>query len=187
MATRIAQLDGLRALAIAGVMLFHSEFAFLERTVPLWLGVHLFFVLSGFLITGILLRGERSAEFVGGFYIRRALRLFPLYYLVFAIMALFSQELREAWPYYTFYSANIWIFKNMRWGAGGHFWTLSVEEQFYLLWPFVVLFTPRRGLVGACIAMVIVAPLFRAVVSSSPVNLRRCCCRARSMRSPAVP
>ena len=148
---RMPQLDSLRAFAIGGVMLQHFHYPQLDRFVPFWLGVQLFFVLSGFLITGILVRGQPTAEFIGAFYLRRGLRLFPLYFLVVAIIAVFSQELRDAWPYYTFYGVNFWVAKNMQWGVATHFWTLGVEEQFYLLWPLVVLFTPRR-LLAYCVA-----------------------------------
>ena len=150
----------IRAFAIGAVMLQHFHYPQLDRFVPFWLGVQLFFVLSGFLITGILVRGQPTAEFIGGFYLRRGLRLFPLYFLVVAIIAVFSQELRDAWPYYTFYGVNFWVAQNMRWGVATHFWTLGVEEQFYLLWPLVVLFTPRRLLVYLCVSLIPIALAF---------------------------
>ena len=110
---RMPQLDSLRAFAIGAVMLQHFNYPQLNRFVPFWLGAQLFFVLSGFLITGILLHGRQNAGFICGFYMRRGLRLFPLYFLVVAIIAVFSQELRDAWPYYTFYGVNFWVAKNM--------------------------------------------------------------------------
>jgi peptidoglycan/LPS O-acetylase OafA/YrhL len=154
------QLDGLRALAIASVMLAHFEFRFLA-SVPLRLGVDLFFVLSGFLITRILLRGEPTPGFIGGFYIRRALRLFPLYYLALAVILIFSADTRAGWPYFTFYAANFWVTITQRWGDAAHFWSLAVEEQFYLIWPFVVLFVSRRVLTRICVCLLIASPLFR--------------------------
>ena len=161
---RMPQLDSLRAFAIGGVMLQHFHYPQLNRFVPFWLGVQLFFVLSGFLITGILVRGQPTAKFIGGFYLRRGLRLFPLYFLVVAIIAVFSQELRDAWPYYTFYGVNFWVAKNMQWGVATHFWTLGVEEQFYLLWPLVVLFTPRRLLAYFCVSLIPIALAFRVAM-----------------------
>ena len=157
------QLDSLRAFAVGAVMLVHFNYPFLAF-VPLGLGVPLFFVLSGFLITGILLRGQPTAECIGGFYLRRGLRLFPLYFLVVAIIAVFSQELRDAWPYYAFYGVNFWVAKNMQWGVATHFWTLAVEEQFYLLWPLVVLFTPRRVLAYLCVSLIPISLAFRVAM-----------------------
>jgi peptidoglycan/LPS O-acetylase OafA/YrhL len=157
---RMPQLDGLRA--VGGVMLFHfSPDNFINRYFPLWLGVDLFFVLSGFLITGILLRGRLTPEFVVSFYIRRALRLFPLYYLVLGGLLLASHEVRAAWGYYAFYGVNFWVAVNQRWGVATHFWTLAVEEQFYFMWPFIVLLLSRRVLLRLCIALIVAAPVFR--------------------------
>jgi peptidoglycan/LPS O-acetylase OafA/YrhL len=101
---RMPQLDGLRTVAVGSVMLYHANpDSLIARYVPLFLGVELFFVLSGFLITGILLKGKPTSEFlkgkptsefIVGFYIRRALRLFPLYYLVLVGLLLASDEVR---------------------------------------------------------------------------------------------
>lgn len=155
------QLDSLRAFAVGSVMLWHFHPGIPGRFIPLGMGVQLFFVLSGFLITGILLRGAPNAEFIGRFYIRRALRLFPLYYVVIAIVAIFSQEMRDAWSFYALYGANFWVVENQRWGVATHFWSLAVEEQFYLIWPFVVLWTLRRRLVLMCVILIVAGPIFR--------------------------
>ena len=155
------QLDSVRALAVAAVMLWHFDPGAISSVVPLGLSVELFFVLSGFLITGILLHGEPSAEFVVGFYVRRALRLFPLYYLVIAIVAIASQEIRDAWTYYALYGANLWVVEKQRWGIATHFWSLAVEEQFYLIWPFVVLWCSRRALTAICFALIVAGATFR--------------------------
>jgi peptidoglycan/LPS O-acetylase OafA/YrhL len=167
---RLPQLDSLRAFAIGSVMIGHSPVGFfvefVDRYLPVALGVQLFFVLSGFLITRILLRGTPTAAFIGGFYIRRALRLFPLYYLVLAIVAIFSAEVRDAWLYYSFYGANFWVAANMKWGTLTHFWTLAVEEQFYIIWPFVVLFCSRRLLTCICVFLIAAAPIFRFALAS---------------------
>jgi peptidoglycan/LPS O-acetylase OafA/YrhL len=159
---RMPQLDGLRAVAVGCVMLAHFKpDSFISLYVPLDLGVELFFVLSGFLITGILLRGTPTPGFILSFYIRRALRLFPLYYLVLGGLLIASHEVRAAWVYYAFYGINFWVAENQRWGVATHFWSLAVEEQFYLIWPFCVLLLPRRTLLLFCIALIVAAPVFR--------------------------
>ena len=139
------QLDSLRAVAVGCVMLLHfpAGEAF-GRYLPLDLGVELFFVISGFLITGIVLKGAKTINFIENFYLRRALRLFPLYYIVVIMLTTYSHQMREAFAYYALYGVNIWVVKNQTWGIATHFWSLSVEEQFYLIWPFAVLWTPRR-------------------------------------------
>lgn len=163
---RLPQLDGLRAFAVAAVMVHHANFEAVNSLLPLWLGVQLFFVLSGLLITGILLKGTPTKEFIGIFYIRRALRLLPLYFLVIAIMAVFSQQMRDAWAYFVFYGANFWIAANQQWGPAPHFWSLAVEEQFYLIWPFAVLWLPRRSLTWLCVGLIVVAPALRYLMAA---------------------
>lgn len=159
---RMSQLDGLRTVAVGGVVLLHfNPDSFIVRYVPVGLGVDLFFVLSGFLITWILLKGKPTSEFIVSFYLRRALRLFPLYYLVLAGLLIVSNEVRGAWAYYAFYGVNFWVAINHRWGVATHFWSLAVEEQFYLIWPFAVLLLSRRTLSQLCIALIVAAPVFR--------------------------
>jgi peptidoglycan/LPS O-acetylase OafA/YrhL len=118
-------------------------------------------VLSGFLITGILLRGKATSEFVASFYVRRAFRLFPLYYLALALLLFMSQEVRTAWKYYAFYGINFWVAENQRWGVATHFWTLAVEEQFYLIWPLIILLLRRRAVSLCCIALIGAGLVFR--------------------------
>lgn len=152
-------LDGLRAIAVLMVMaehLWHGRVSESYRIFP-WgsAGVTLFFVLSGFLITGILLgyrekaAGNRSKtwSFIGTFYKRRALRIFPLYYLLaILLLVLPFYHPREYWPYFL-YASNFYIYGLDSWGEPyGHTWSLAVEEQFYLIWPFVILFVPFRAL-----------------------------------------
>jgi peptidoglycan/LPS O-acetylase OafA/YrhL len=125
---RIVSLDGLRGLAILMVMLFHfGQFRFG------WTGVDLFFVLSGFLITGILLDTRDAQNYFGAFYMRRLLRIAPLYY--FSLLVIFFAFRPEGLPWYALYAQN-WLSLSIP--EATHFWSLAVEEQFYLVWPCVV-------------------------------------------------
>ena len=163
------QLDALRAVAVLGVML-HHYWPEAEKALGLstgFLGVQLFFVLSGFLITGILLRardrvqlGQSStAHGIGQFYVRRVLRIFPLFYAMLAIAWLAGlPEVRDSLPWHLMYASNVYMVRIQDWhGSVSHLWSLAVEEQFYLVWPFVIFFMPRRWLlpvfvgVTACI------------------------------------
>jgi peptidoglycan/LPS O-acetylase OafA/YrhL len=159
------QLDGLRALAVTAVAVSHWTPAFLVGVVPWGTGVQLFFVLSGFLITGILLRsrpadaGVSMLRALGTFYARRFLRIFPLYYGVLVLCLLFGVgTIYETWPWHFTYLSNFYYW----WHGHGdavsdpflHLWSLSVEEQFYLLWPLIALVASRRALLvflGVCI------------------------------------
>jgi peptidoglycan/LPS O-acetylase OafA/YrhL len=132
-------------------------------------GVDLFFVLSGFLITGILLHTKGSAHYFKNFYIRRALRIFPLYYLVVfgcllagCLWSLPQFEWGKNW-WYLFYLQNIGMTfwpKNV--AGPGHFWSLAVEEHFYLLWPLVVLLCNRRRLMFVTLSIIMASILIRA-------------------------
>jgi peptidoglycan/LPS O-acetylase OafA/YrhL len=163
---RFGSLDGVRFLSIVPVMWHHAA----ERPLSGFfgrgaLGVELFFVVSGFLITTLLLRERDAAPIsLGRFYLRRALRIFPLYYAVLALYALHAWLFRapspqrahffESLPFYATYTANWFV----RFGVPhpitfGFSWSLSTEEQFYAVWPFVLRFS--RGLavpaiVAAC-------------------------------------
>jgi peptidoglycan/LPS O-acetylase OafA/YrhL len=136
------------------------------------LGVRLFFVLSGFLITGILLECRNTAEkegmplmfFIRQFYARRFLRIFPIYYLT-VIVALLANipDAREIWVWLITYSTNIYITITNEWvGRVGHFWTLAVEEQFYLFWPWIILFVPRKRLLPILLFFISLGPIYRA-------------------------
>ncbi|MBI5290043.1 MAG: acyltransferase [Chloroflexi bacterium] len=193
--SHLPALDGLRGVAVLMVMFFHFVLVTrlhygLEGTTAGaegvidwiadggWAGVELFFVLSGFLITGILLRArETPSGYFRNFYARRALRIFPLYYatlffiiVLLPLLATISSDefarLQSLQLWHWTYTMNLWITATN--GAGdtdvfatGHFWSLSVEEQFYLVWPAVVYVCGRRWLIPACIAIVIVSPLLR--------------------------
>lgn len=167
---RNRQIDGLRAIAIGGVFIAHflPSLGFLP-----WgqIGVRLFFVLSGFLITDILLDCRDKAGQSGGgrwwllrqFYCRRFLRIFPLYYLVVGVAFLVDLEpVRNLIWWLVTYGLNVQISATQVWPEHvSHFWSLCVEEQFYLLWPPLLLFLPQRWLMPAFLATIAVAPLLR--------------------------
>ena len=184
--TRLAPLDGLRGVAILLVLFFHYE----VRSWPYrsglgmlpwaviregWLGVDLFFVLSGFLITGILVDTKHAPHYFRNFYARRALRIFPLYYAYLVAFFLILPALPHFvdWQTPTSFNVQFWFWSYLSnlliglrgWAASpnllSHFWSLSVEEQFYLAWPAIVLLLGRRGLALTCIGCVIGAAAFR--------------------------
>jgi peptidoglycan/LPS O-acetylase OafA/YrhL len=175
----MSQLDGLRFFAIMGVLVAHNwrpAAPWIFRDFP-WgeTGVRLFFVLSGFLITGILIRGrdtcERNAQsrllLMRQFYIRRFLRIFPIYYLVLVgVVAAGVEPTRQIWPWLFGYASNIYIWHHVHWiGHVGHFWTLAVEEQFYVVWPWLLLFLPRRFQVPLLWVLILLAPCYRLYAS----------------------
>lgn len=144
-----------------------------------WVGVNLFFALSGFLITGILMDSREAPRYFRDFYARRTLRIFPLYYAIlfvaFVIVPLIGEgsqmyadlQGRQAWLWT--YCANIkltlfgdWCFMSPMVDLG-HFWSLAVEEHFYLVWPLLVYSLSRRGLVRVCIAIIVIAGVSRSV------------------------
>ncbi len=189
---RIPALDGLRGLAILLVLLWHyfqnllrddlgPVIAYIRRSMALtWSGVDLFFVLSGFLIAGLLLDNKGSGSYFRTFYIRRICRIFPLYYAHLAVFALlifcgikdvaalgwlFQNDVIPLWSYAT-YTQN--LFMGWTWTFGpnwmGVTWSLAVEEQFYLVLPLVVWLTPRRMLPWLLLCLCAMAPVLRANV-----------------------
>jgi peptidoglycan/LPS O-acetylase OafA/YrhL len=173
---RNLQLDGLRALAVTSVLIHHFwPTSFLKFANPGHLGVRLFFVLSGYLITGILLRCRSSVEagqsHVGTnlrqFYIRRFLRIFPPYYALLALMLVADVPgVRDTLWWHAGYASNFLFALRGDWipSDTSHFWSLAVEEQFYLVWPFLVLLVPRSRLVAIVIAITVSVPLFRVIM-----------------------
>ncbi|MEZ6064649.1 MAG: acyltransferase [Planctomycetaceae bacterium] len=179
-------LDGVRGLAILLVFLYDClklpadgmvAFAVRKLSGAGWMGVDLFFVLSGCLITGILLDTCRKPGFLRSFFARRALRIFPLYYLALWAAFIATPQLAELWGglrpiavrVETLTTEQVWFWtylQNWRFAWSGawpdisylnHFWSLAVEEQFYLFWPFVVAACSRKGLARVCWGCVIVA------------------------------
>jgi peptidoglycan/LPS O-acetylase OafA/YrhL len=167
-AERFPQLDGLRALAVTFVMAFHFVPG-VDRYAPLGsIGVRLFFVLSGFLITRILLQSRSwpTGHALRIFYARRALRIFPLFYLVLALAAVIDiGPVRQTIGWHVAYLTNIYLFDRGSWhGSISHLWSLAVEEQFYLVWPIVILATAERRLPAMIAAAIVAAPLTRLLV-----------------------
>jgi peptidoglycan/LPS O-acetylase OafA/YrhL len=155
----IKQLDSIRAIAVLIVIISH----WFSSNNPLYIltsiinGVDIFFVLSGFLITKILLANRMEAEEFGtkktslikSFFMRRTLRIFPIYYiLIFSLYLLdFGTEysFREDFLYFFTYTSNLHFFDINHWeGRVSHLWSLAVEEQFYLVWPWLILFINKR-------------------------------------------
>jgi peptidoglycan/LPS O-acetylase OafA/YrhL len=163
---KLRSLNGIRAFAILLVFFHHMTWSIPERNAALswikyfcyqgWIGVDLFFVLSGFLITGILVDTRTAENYFKVFYARRVLRIFPLYYATL-IGILVAAHFIHPYPtqlplpadrylYYLFLTNWLCLWKGT-WGANvlGHFWSLAVEEQFYLLWPLSVwLIAPKN-------------------------------------------
>ena len=166
------QLDGLRAFAVGAVLIHHFfQPARVGGVDFALLGVWLFFVLSGFLITGILLRSRDQVEYSGypsgfvlrQFYVRRFLRIFPLYYAVLFMAATIDLgDVRDTIFWHLAYMSNYLFATHHYWGpVTAHFWSLSVEEQFYILWPALILFSPRQLLLKLVISAIAIGPIFR--------------------------
>ena len=184
----IPALDGVRGLAI---LVFHftmgmtgSNLAvrlFARATSVGWCGVDLFFVLSGFLITGILVDAKQARHRFLNFYARRALRIFPLYYAtlaaVFAALPLLTrwiggfEGIEEAGIWLGLYGTNILAAIRGSWFPLSHFWSLAVEEHYYMFWPAVVFWCGRVTAMRICVLMVIVALGVRAWLVSQGLVL----------------
>ena len=162
----LRHLDGLRGIAILLVLVSHlSTGTFLAPYLKLgWTGVDLFFVLSGFLITGILLDTKNKEGYYRIFITRRVLRIFPIYYAVLLICLILSTQLSIlSWfpnyqLYFWTYTQNFliaskgWITVPL-----GHFWSLAIEEQFYLLWPLIILSLKPKQVLVLCALLLITA------------------------------
>jgi len=188
--TRLLVLDGLRAAAICLVMIHHYsqgmvKSGFGDRPFycfanSCWVGVDLFFVLSGFLITGILLDAKGSPSYFRTFYIRRSLRIFPIYYLmlllVFIILPALDMSIVDSFtldhgPWFWLYGAN-YLTGLVAWPdtAVVHLWSLAIEEHFYMLWPFVVFFTSRKQLLVVCCMTIVCMVGMRFHAASNGVS-----------------
>jgi peptidoglycan/LPS O-acetylase OafA/YrhL len=167
--TRFPALDGIRALAVTLVFARHygggSHGGIVLRVINLirergWVGVDLFFVLSGFLITGILYDTRSDSHYFKRFFARRSVRIFPVFYIVVVLLLLLTPIFHYQWHWlqltFLVYLGNFFANHNFALYSAislthpaasvefGHFWSLCVEEQFYLLWPLVVWFVRDR-------------------------------------------
>ncbi|MGH9443115.1 MAG: acyltransferase family protein [Thermoanaerobaculia bacterium] len=184
-------LDGIRGFGVLAVLAIHfvgvdpaaaggrgNAGAFLDF-LAIALGIPVFFILSGFLITGILLESREKPRYFRNFYGRRALRIFPAYFAVLTVVFVIhpawgraiagSSSPRWLWTYLT----NIEIAHRHRWSYGylSHFWSLAVEEQYYLIWPLIVLAFPPRRLLLVCAALAISSVALRVLLTAGWKNL----------------
>ena len=185
-AVHLPGLDGVRAIAVLMVIVHHALYLSAHRTLAQnilrhvtgqgWVGVDLFFVLSGFLITGILMDVQVRKHALRNFYLRRVLRIVPVYvtFLLFSLWiapiagiltAAETTQLHQTQLWFWTYSVNLLIALHT-WSAASfpvvHLWSLAVEEQFYILWPLAALMLTPRALKRAAIACIIGAEICRA-------------------------
>jgi len=176
----VPALDGIRGVAIVWVI-FHNvtdmPFAPTHGVLRLlnvfahsgWIGVQLFFALSGFLITAGLLATQSAPHYFRAFYAKRALRILPLYYgVLFVLLVLAPRLAGEHWPFNASGQASLWLF-TVNWThtapyGFAHFWSLAVEEQFYLVWPLLVWRLPPRRLLSVCLWICLGALLLRGAM-----------------------
>ncbi|RDJ05806.1 acyltransferase family protein [Rhizobium grahamii] len=164
---RDRQLDGLRTVAVS-MVLYHHFFA-VDGSVLGHLGVRLFFVLSGFLITRLLLEARFTVDYqpdtvLKAFYIRRALRIFPPYFAMLGFICLVNLEgARDGIKWHALYLSNFWYALRNEWTPWVlcHTWSLSIEEQFYVAWPLVILLAPRRLIASICVAIIAFSLAYR--------------------------
>lgn len=168
------QIDGLRCFAVLGVLICHFvpiKNMYLSRF-PLGQGVILFFVISGYLITSILLKNKQkiqdhelsNSKALKSFYFRRTIRIFPIYYLTILFLLLINfQNIKDVWVWLVTYTSNFYISNphNPYIGSFNHLWSLAVEEQFYLIWPFVILFVPLRYIEKTIIGSIVLSLAFK--------------------------
>jgi peptidoglycan/LPS O-acetylase OafA/YrhL len=159
-------LDGIRCLAMLLVIAVHFRLVWFG-----WVGLQMFFVMSGLLITRLLIdhADESPRDYFLKFYGRRALRIFPAFYaflLVFLVISWLidtGPRATQYWPYAATYIYN-WVValdpEKHRFFIG-HFWSLCVEEQFYLVWPLIIYFTPRQHLKKVMLGIILLAPVCR--------------------------
>ncbi|HSY46450.1 MAG TPA: acyltransferase [Steroidobacteraceae bacterium] len=177
---QIPALDGIRGLAIIWVVLHNtamppasSGFWLHLLSLPAssgWIGVQLFFGLSGFLITGGLLDTQGAPGYFVNFYAKRALRILPLYYSVLLVLLVVLPRVVAHLPFSTEHQAPLWLFTG-NWtpvlpNGFGHFWSLALEEQFYLFWPLLVARLPPRRLLVSCLWIAAGALLLRCVLAA---------------------
>lgn len=175
----IKGLDTLRAFAVIFVIIYHWGLPlpdgpgkhFLQEIIPSGeFGVTLFFVLSGFLITSILLAARTATKtklrVIRNFIIRRSLRIFPIYYLTIFVLAWIGYPfIRENLDWLLSYTSNILVFRNHSWNSFSHTWSLSVEEQYYVIWPWCIVFVAEKYLKYIFIAVLLIGLMAIVFVS----------------------
>ena len=183
--SRIPELDGIRAIAIWMVLLVHvitafpspqGALSFLPWSMQVaighgWLGVDLFFMLSGFLITGILLDTRERPHYFRNFYARRFLRIMPLYFTVVLVWAFLYHPYDRYLLLSSVFGANLAPLLHFAVPHGPTvLWSLAVEEHFYLLWPAFVLLVDRKKLIWICLAIFIGCPILRGIFALKGMN-----------------
>ncbi len=173
----IKGLDGLRAISIILVLLFHSELNIGYYLIG-WSGVTFFFVISGFLITSILLKQRGEDDYFKRFFIRRALRIFPVYFLLLIIIFIVELkvgrlEFTQAAFYMGYIQNYIYFVDVPRIDMLNHTWSLAIEEQFYLLWPVLVFFLNLKRLFKLSLILMVLGILFRLYFDFSSNELSR--------------
>lgn len=157
---RVAELDALRGVACLLIVVYHFK---PDRVPGGWAGVDFFLILSGYLITNIILKYHDRPGFLRAFYIRRWLRICPLYYLTLAMIAIASPILPRLTDFSGFFQAATYTQNVQSYWSGRpvvfsqyltHTWSLAIEEQFYLLWPPILYLVGRRGVVPAALVVV---------------------------------
>ena len=191
---RVIELDGIRGIAVGMVVIWHYFIVQMQMHAPVrsagayvlaagrlsWSGVDLFFVLSGFLIGGILLDARTASNFFLVFYTRRFFRIVPIYALLLAMSFLISTLVKLGiaprlgilvggalpWLPYILFLQNVWVAHASIWGSVllGVTWSLAIEEQFYLTLPLIIRFATSRGLIMLLGAGVLLAPVLRLTV-----------------------
>jgi peptidoglycan/LPS O-acetylase OafA/YrhL len=160
-------LDGMRAVAALMVIFFHlMPISVLNLG---WIGVDFFFVISGFLITSILINQRDHKSYFKLFYVRRSLRIFPLYFAVVIPFILLNviiddTSFRVAFPY-IIYIQNITAIKDGYLLGLGHTWSLAIEEQYYLLYPALIYFTPQKKLIPVLLILIVLVIIIRFTVA----------------------
>ena len=179
----VPALDGVRGLAIFGVLISHFVPVLADAFGTPWAramvayaglgawGVDLFFVLSGFLITGILIETRDSPDYWRSFFGRRALRIFPLYYVFLGVLCLTNPPAHEPWKLWLHLSnwrSDLGISSNIyTW----HFWSLAIEEQFYFVWPVLLGMLPARRIGPICLCVAMASMVARATAAWSGAGI----------------
>ncbi len=182
----VPELDGIRAIAIWMVLIHHVVYgwpnpigtfthiptAVLRAISHGWLGVDLFFVLSGFLITGILLDTKERAHYFRNFYVRRVLRIIPLYAAYVAVCWVFYGGYHGFFILSTLFAANLAQLFGVPVPHGpGVLWSLAVEEHFYLIWPLLVFLLSRRKLTVLAIMIIVMTPIARGLAVAHGMDI----------------